>query len=289
MLNNQERIEDWEDINLKVSVQVDNKKSRDEIVEYLRFLAWKRVDYKVKPAQFENAKDLFKTIVDHLHEKKDHVSLGYFIYYTQYFYCKEGGDEAPVETKAPAEAPAETQEAEATEAQEEGQEAPEAEGQEKEEAEGDEDQEEEADLLNDDEQEQEQQQEEEQEAGDDKENVQEEPAQDQTQTTEQPAVKAKVVYTMMADVYFTYAFAKDKEFWLAILTQIFNVKNQLKISIRIVEQDCQRNQVTKFSRICLLETTSWWRTHSDSRARSLKQSSERLERTRELKKNIQSG
>lgn len=198
ILNNMERIKDWTDYDLKLSVQLEQKKSRDEVVEYLRYLAWKKVDYNITEAQFENAKDLFKKIIDFLHEKKDYITLGYFVYYTQYFYYKE------IQVTP---SPKKTEEKKETKEKEEEQ------VEEDEEVDLKNSSDDLRDLLIDNE-------EEESSQGNDKEN------QNSTgnQLIEKPVEESgPAIYHMMVDLYFTYDFAKDKEFWSAMLHQIFNV------------------------------------------------------------------
>lgn len=232
ILNTETKIEDWSEIEMKLSVNLENKKSKDDIVEYLRYLAWKKIDYKITPAQFENTTNLFKYISYFLHEKKDYLTLGYFVYYTQYFYTKKGEETQEV-TKAP-EPETEKEEKPVEETKEvEEEETPFGE---------DEDEESPFNDVEDDDEE------------NDKENEAEAEAEvvESEKKTEEVKVKTELKYVMMADLYYTYAFAKDKEFWTLMLSQIYNVLLRiLTFFFRIAGQDYQRNQVIKFSRTFL--------------------------------------
>lgn len=215
ILNTQNRIEDWSEIQMKASVLLESRKCKDDLVEYLRYLAWKKIDYKVTQPQFQNARDLFKLITDSLNEKKDFVTLGYFVYYTQYFYYKQEGETTPqAEGEKPVEETVKVETDKPAEEQNEGEEKTE------EKAGDEEDDHELADLLNDDEDDP--VEEGEDQENDNKENQEKaQTPQSKSQTSETKNVETQ--YFMMADFYFTYDFAKNKEFWVTILSQIYNV------------------------------------------------------------------
>lgn len=73
----------------KIPVLLQTKTSKDQMMEYLRFLAESgKTDYAISEEKFENLKKYFLTVAKVFESSSDFISLGFLIYFTQYFSTK---------------------------------------------------------------------------------------------------------------------------------------------------------------------------------------------------------
>lgn len=89
IIENNEPIKNWVQVEMRLSSFLDSSKSKDQLMEYLRYLTEKGdIKYIMEETTFDNAKRFFVFISQKLYQQKDLITLGYLAYFTQYF-CKE--------------------------------------------------------------------------------------------------------------------------------------------------------------------------------------------------------